>query len=220
MSGITSALVTPSNLVVWPGGQYITVTDLGFKPTTGTANPVQVLTLQSVNASVGATSGSASVTGVNVGSEEITFAAPGSAGNPDFVLSGCGSTSGSTLATGITAGCTSTITYTASGTTSQTNTFTLIGNTAVDGSALGNQITVTGAAEEPLGVWSGGGQQTLQFGATVTLTNTGILPLNISAVGSTNGTVGGVTDLTGTCGLFAKFEPGSILHGHIYVHRQ
>jgi hypothetical protein len=206
VSGITSAIVTPSNLVVWPGGQYLTVTDLGFTPTTGTANPVQVLTLQSVNASVGASSGSASVTGVNVGSQEITFAAPLSSGNSDFVLSGCGSTSGSTLGTGITANCTTTITYTPNGNSNLTDIFTLNGNTALDGSALGNQIAVSGVSEEPLGVWSGGGQQTSQFGATVTLTNTGILPLNIAAVGSTNGSVGGVTDLTGTCTLLPSLN--------------
>jgi hypothetical protein len=200
LSGFTSAIVTPSNLVVWQGGQYITVSDLGYQPASGTPSPTQMLTLQSVDASVDASSGSVSLTGVNVGNEEITFLAPTRTGTVSngaaFTYSGCAS-SGNTLEPGIVPNCTNTITYNGSGTATQTALFTLNGNAGVDGSALGNEILVSGSPEIPIGVFSGQGLQGSIFG-TVTLTNTGSLPLNLTAISATS-SFGGITITGGSC---------------------
>ncbi len=200
LSGLTSALVTPSNLAVWPGGQYITIADLGYQPASGTPSPVQVLTLQSVDASVNASSGAVSLTGVNVGNEEITFLAPTRTGTVSngaaFTYTGCAS-SGNTLEPGIVPNCTNTVSYNGSGTATQMAVFTLNGNSALDGSALGNQITVTGSPEIPIGVFSGQGLQGSIFG-TVTLTNTGSLPLNLTAISATS-SFGGITITGGSC---------------------
>jgi sugar lactone lactonase YvrE len=200
LTGLTSALVTPSNMVVWQGGQNISFSDLGYQPPSGTSSPIQVLTLQSQNATVNATSGSSSVTGVNVGNEEITFAAPGLGANTAFTLSGCGSSSGTTLATGIVPNCTATVTYNGSGTSAQSNIFTLNGNAGLDGSALGNKIFVSAAPATPLGVFTGSGEQSSPFG-TVTLTNQGSQPLTVTAISVTAGIVGTAQITGGSCTL-------------------
>jgi sugar lactone lactonase YvrE len=209
LSGLTSAIVTPSNLVVWPQGQFITIGDLGFQPTSGTASPVQVLTLQSLNASVDASSGSVSLTGVNVGNEEITFANPSPTrtgtvnGGAAFSYTGCAS-SGNTLEPGIVPNCTNTVTYNGSGTAPQTAIFTLAGTSTLDGSALGNTITVSGSPEIPVGVFSGQGLQGSIFG-TVTLTNTGLAPLNLTAISAKN-TIGGITITGGSCSPITSLQ--------------
>ncbi len=170
LSGLTSALVTPSNLVVWPGGQYITISDIGYQPASGPASPVQVVTLQSVNASVNAGSGSASVTGVDVGNYEATFSTPGKTGTiangAAFTLAGCG-VNGNTLGLSVANTCTSTITYT--GTATQSATFTLNGNSIDDYSLLGNQILVTATASVPPSGTTCNGTYTGTFQGNVTV---------------------------------------------------
>jgi hypothetical protein len=196
VSGLTSPLVTPTNMVLWPGGQNLTVADLGYEPTSGGgASPVQLLTLQSLNASVNATSGPAFVTGVNVGNEEITFAAPSPGTfSGGFTLANCGTT-GVTVEPGITAECLSTLSYNGSGTSSAT--FTLNGNVSLDNSVLGNMITVSGTPTVPIGqlVYNGPDNSLNQ---TVTLTNIWVGSLKISNI-AIQILSGGATVTGGTC---------------------
>jgi sugar lactone lactonase YvrE len=180
-SGIASVLVTPSNLVVWPNGQYITVTDIGYQPTSGQSSPTQLITLQSTNSTVDASSGSASVSGVNVGNMQATFNAFTQVGSPLFSLSGCGSTAGTTLSTGIINTCTSSITYTGSGTTSANATFTLNGNASSDNSTLGNKILAVATPNVPVGQFVNSGPAGGQT-QTATLTNIGKGLLTISNI--------------------------------------
>ena len=106
-----STVVTPSNLVVWPGGQSITVADIGYQPASGTGSPTQVLTLQAVNESgADVSAGPVSYTGIDVGNEEIHFVTPGNTNSANFALSECG-LSGTTLAIGATTDCTPTVTF-------------------------------------------------------------------------------------------------------------
>ena len=144
LSGITSPLVTPSAIVVWPQQNTISVLDIGYEPATGVGSPTQVLTLQSLYSLANASPGSANITGVNVGNKAIIFRAPRKSGsNPgQFTLSGCGAI-GNTLNPGITSACTTTINYIGAGTNPASANFTLRGRPGLDGSALGNVITVT-----------------------------------------------------------------------------
>jgi hypothetical protein len=141
LSGITSPLVTPSAVVVWPQQNTISVLDIGYEPATGVGSPTQVLTLQSLYSLANASPGSADVTGVDVGNKAIIFLAPQTRGNSgQFTLSGCGAV-GNTLNPGITSACTTTINYIGAGTSPASANFTLRGRPALDGSALGNVIT-------------------------------------------------------------------------------
>ena len=73
-SGLTSTLFIPSSIVVWPDQNTVSIADIGYQATSAPSPyPTQVLTLQSLNSSVDASSGSASVTGINVGNSEIKF---------------------------------------------------------------------------------------------------------------------------------------------------
>jgi sugar lactone lactonase YvrE len=211
-SGITSVLVTPSNLVVWPNGQYLTVTDIGYQPTSGVASPTQVITLQAINSSVDASLGSASVTGVDVGNEQITFLSDTRTGSNLFSLSGCG-TFNTTVEPSVTGSCTPTVTYTGSGTTSANATFTLNGDPALDNSGLGNKILATATPSVPVGVISGGGHET-SLTASVTLTNIGSGLLDISNLAIqgnaifTGGTCSTITSLSKnqSCNLIFTFS--------------
>jgi sugar lactone lactonase YvrE len=195
-SGITSVLVTPSNLVVWPNGQYITVTDIGYQPTSGTASPAQVVTLQAKNASVDASSGTATATGVDVGNEQIAFLADAQTGSNLFSLSGCG-TAGTTLAPGVAAGCTPTITYTGSGISNATATFTLNGDSAFDNSALGNQIFASATPNVPVGQFVNNGPVNgLNQTATLTNIGPGLLKVTNTAIQTV---FGGAIFTGGTC---------------------
>ena len=125
---------------------------------------------------------------VDVGNEEITSWHLPKRATSRAVLpspySGCGS-AGNTLEPGIVPNCTNTITYNGSGTADQTATFTLDGNASLDGSALGNEILVSGTPEVPGRHVERRGLQGSTFG-TVTLTNTGFLPLNLTAINATS----------------------------------
>ena len=198
LSGITSPLVTPSAVVVWPNQNTLSVLDIGYQPTSGAGSPTQVLTLTSLDTSVAATRGTVNLTGVNVGNKQITFLAPtkGGADPNSFSLTGCGA-AGSTVDPGLANSCVASINYTGGGTTQQTATFTLNGNAALDGSNLGNVISVNASPYLPQ----------LQFSLSqsgpsgvVTVTNVGPAPLNISQVNSSN-YVGTVTITGGTCSI-------------------
>ena len=168
---------------------------------------MQVLTLQSVNASVGASSGSASVTGVNVGSEEITFAAPGSTGNTAFRIvrlrkrkweHACDGHYGQLH------------NHDHLHTKRKCKSDRYLHFEWEHGIGRFRSGKSDRCFRRVGRAWLAYGAEavnkTSQFGATVTLTNTGILPLNIAAVGSTNGSLGGVTDLTGTCTLLPSLN--------------
>jgi sugar lactone lactonase YvrE len=189
-----STVVTPSNLVVWPGGQTVTVTDIGYQPQSGTGSPTQVLTLQAVNEAGGDVSaGPISYTGIDVGNEEIHFQAPGNTNPGSFALSECG-LGGTTLAIGTTTNCTPTVTFIGTGAGAQATTITLNGTLATDFSALGNTIAVTGEVSEPV---AGLTAPTISFSATntATLSNTGNVALTISSIQVS----GDATRAGGTC---------------------
>ena len=193
-----STVVTPSNLVVWPGGQSITVTDIGYQPASGTGSPTQVLTLQAANESGEDTSaGPVSFTGIDVGNEEIHFETPGNTNPGSFALSECG-LSGTTLAIGATTNCTPTVTFIGTAAGEQGTTITLKGDAATDYSALGNTIAVTGELNEPV---AGLAAPTISFSATntATLSNTGNQTLNITNIqvsGDATRATGGTCPLT------------------------
>ena len=203
LSGLTSPLITPSAVVVWPGQNTLSVLDIGYQPTNGPGNPTQVLTLQSFSTSVDATRGSVSLAGINVGNKQITFLAPtkGGANPARFSLSGCGD-AGSTLSPGLTNACTTTINYDGGGSTQQSAAFRLNGNAALDGSALGNIITVNATPYVPIGVLTGYGNQHGNFG-TITVQNQGPAPLNITALSAIPNTfivpLGNIAITGGTC---------------------
>jgi sugar lactone lactonase YvrE len=205
-SGITSVLVTPSNLVVWPNGQNLTVADIGYAPTSGgVTSPPQVITLQSANSSVDASLGSASVSGVNVGNVQISFLGETRVGSNLFTLSGCG-TSGVTVTPNVSNTCTSTVTYTGSGTTSAQATFTLNGNTALDNSALGNKIQAIATPNVPVGLFVYNGPRT-SVTQTATLTNIGKGLLNVSGF-SIQSVFGGAFFTGGSCSTITSLSQG------------
>jgi|GEM_PF-5249031 len=183
-SGFTTELVTPSNMVVWPGGQSITISDIGYA---SGGVPAQVLTLNAMNAAPLAVAPSGSVMGINVGNQEITFKTPSISGSnsSSFSVSGCGSDT-STLEPGIVNACTATVNYSGSGLGNAT--ITLLGNSNKDYSALGNQIPVTAQPNGPVAQVTAGSLVTVPaggFSVTVTITNVGgdgggSDPLNIS----------------------------------------
>jgi sugar lactone lactonase YvrE len=202
-----STLVTPSNLVVWPGGQSITVSDIGFEPQSAGGNPTQVLTLQSVNETVNASSGPVSVTGVNVGNEPIEFQPDTNTNSASFSFTGCGSgtggNGGATLAIGAAPTCSPTVAFIGTGT--KTATITLNGTLATDFSALGNKILATGEPNEPIANLTA---PTFSFSATntATLSNTGNVALSISNIQVT----GDATQASGgTCSTITPLAPNS-----------
>ena len=193
-----SGLDTPSNLVVWPGRQSITISDIGYQTSTGTVTPPQVFTLQAVNETVNVTTGSASYTGVNVGNEEITFAPPTYQDSNAFTLTGCGSSG--TLAVGIVPVCSPTVNFT--GTAYGSGFITI--NGIDDNSALGNLFTVSGGPDEPIAGLAGSTGFLAPTG-TATLTNTGGLPLIISNIQVTGK---GTNADTGTCVIGGSVPAG------------
>ena len=224
-SGLTSTLFNPSSIVVWPGQNTVSVGDIGFQAPTGSSPiPTQVLTLQSFKSSVDATSGSASVTGINVGNSEIRFLLPTETGAvTNFSLSGCG-TLFTTVEPGLTSACTSTITYSKNG-TGQSATFTLNGSQAFDYSALGNQIVVTATSNVPPsgtacnGTYSGvfQGNITVSAGQNCTFVNggaTGNVVENGGNLTLTQSQVGGNVQIMG--GTFT-IGPGSTVGGNLQI---
>lgn len=210
-SGISNLLVTPSSMVVWPGGHNITITDLGYTPTSGPASPSQVITLQAMNsATLDVSRGSASVTGINVGNQVITFDAPSRTGSlnggANFALVGCG-TNGVTVQPGIVNACSATVNYDGIGT--QNATFTLNGDASSDYSALGNQITAEAEPNEPVASISAGPLVSSQSGysVTVTITNLGLQPLILSGIQLTKPS--GAFLNGGTCSINQNLIPSA-----------
>ncbi|HEV2276169.1 MAG TPA: NHL repeat-containing protein [Acidobacteriaceae bacterium] len=211
-SGMSATLVTPSSVVVWPWNNSVSFVDTGYQPASGPGSPTQVITLASLNTYVNASKGTATPTAVNVGNTQISFLAPTLTGSSQFSLSGCGS-SGTTLDPGLASACTPTVTFTKQGTTSQTAVFTLNGNAAVDFTALGNQINVTGQPNEPIATISGGGSQNGALTGTLTLTNSGSKALHLSAITVTpvylfGVQLGTVTVTGGSCSAGTAIGPG------------
>ena len=225
-SGINSTLETPASLVVWPGGGSITIADIGLQQAGQPTIPAQVFTLSGALSTVNATSGSASVLGVNVGNTEATFLPPSQTGSRAFSLSGCGSASGDTLDTGIENTCVSTVSLTGSG--AQSATFTLNGNTTnhSDFSALGNQIVATATSNVPPsgnacnGTYSGifNGNITVSAGQNCIFVNggvTGNVQQNGGNLQLTQSQVGGNVQVNGG-GTFT-IGPGSTIGGNLQV---
>jgi sugar lactone lactonase YvrE len=223
VSGLTSTLFNPSSIVVWPGQNTVSVGDIGFQAPTGSSPyPTQVLTLQSFTSLVNASSGSASVTGINVGNTEIKFLLPGETGSvANISLSGCG-TLFTTVEPGLTSACTSTITDKQG--TGQA-TFTLNGSPAFDYSALGNQIVVNAPSNVPPsgtacnGTYSGifQGNITVSAGQNCTFVNGGVTG-NVTENGGnltlTQSQVGGNVQIMG--GTFT-IGPGSTVGGNLQI---
>jgi hypothetical protein len=225
-SGLTSTLFNPSSIVVWPGQNTVSVGDIGFQAPTGPSPyPTQVLTLQSFKSLVDASSGSASVTGINVGNTEIRFLLPFETGSvTNFSLSGCG-TLFTTVEPGLTSACTSTIAYSKRG-TGQSATFTLNGSQAFDYSALGNQIVATAASNVPPsgtacnGTYSGifQGNLTVSAGQNCIFVNGGVTG-NVQQNGGNleliQSQVGGNVQVNGG-GTFT-LGPGSTIGGNLQI---
>lgn len=183
-SGISNLLVTPSSMVVWPGGQNISIADIGYTPSTGPASPTQVITLEAFDTSVVVSTGSGILTGINTGNQQITFNAPGITGSAaghvftvDGSNSNCG-TSTTTISPGILNACPIQIDY--SGTGTHTAFVTLNGNTNDDYSVLGNVITAIATPEEPVASVSASGVS--GNSTTVTIKNLGADPLIITNI--------------------------------------
>lgn len=191
-SGIQSVLITASNMVLWPGSQKLSVADIGNQPQTGQATPAQVITLDATTSTVDASSGSATLTGVDVGNLPINFGTPGKTGNgaTDFTLTGCGS-NGSSVAPGLDASCTTTINY--SGPGNESATFRLDNS---QDQSTGNTIFATAHPSGPWGVLTAA---TANGYSTITLTNIGLQQLNVSNI-STSPIFGDITLLgNSTC---------------------
>lgn len=197
-SGLTQTLVTPSNLVVWPGGSQITVTDIGFQQQgSSQTKPTQVVTLNAFNTTITLSNDTGSAYGVNVGNQNIDFTTGSTDGN--FTLSSCAN-SGTTLDPGVAQTCTPTVTFAGSLASSQTGIFML------EGSAfqLGNQIKATAYPSTPIGDITGT-QFTLSDTATITITNTGGGSLDITNIQVT----GVAIDGGGTCTDGTALAPGA-----------
>jgi hypothetical protein len=225
-SGLTSTFLNPSSIVVWPDQNTVSIADFGYQPPSGPSPyPVQVLTLQSFKSLVDASSGSASVTGINVGNSEIKFLAPGETGNvSNFSLSGCGAAR-TTVEPGLPSACTTTITYSGKGTGQQSATFTLNGNRFFDYSPLGNQIVATATSNVPPsgtdcnGIYSGifQGNITVSAGQNCIFVNggvTGNVVENGGNLGLIQSSVGGNVQIHG--GTFT-LGPGSSIGGDLQI---
>lgn len=212
-SGLTSTLFNASSIVVWPDQHTVSIADFGYQPPSGPSPyPIQVLTLQSFTSLVDASSGSASVTGINVGNTEIGFLLPGETGNKNkFSLSGCGA-AGTTVEPGLTSACTTTITYSGKGTGPQSATFTLNGNPLFDYSALGNQIVATATSNVP------------PSGTACDGTYSGIFQGNITVSAGQNcifvngGVTGNVVENGGNLELIQSSVGGNVqIHGGTFI---
>lgn len=227
-SGLTSTLFNASSIVVWPDQNTVSISDFGYQPPSGPSPyPIQVLTLQSFKSVVDVGSGSASVTGINVGNSEIKFLAPGQKGNPNkFSLSGCGA-AGVTVEPGLTSACTTTISYSGKGNGQETVTFTLNGDPLFDYSVLGNQIvaSATGSSNVPPsgtacnGTYSGifQGNITVSAGQNCIFVNggvTGNVVENGGNLGLVQSQVGGNVQING--GTFT-LGPGSSIGGNLQI---
>ena len=228
-SGLASTLFIPSAIVVWPDQNTVSIADIGDQDTAATSQyPTQVLTLQSLNSSVNASSGSASVTGINVGNTEIEFDLPSETVTGflflDFSLSGCG-TLATTVEPGLTSACTSTITYSKKGPGQPTATFTLNGNQAFDYSGLGNKIVVTTTNVPPSGSACNGtydgifqGNITVSAGQNCVFTSGGGATGNVKENGGnlslTQSQVGGNVQISG--GTFT-LGPGTTIGGDLQI---
>jgi sugar lactone lactonase YvrE len=191
-SGITATLVTPTSLVVWPAGQNVTVTDIGFQGTgQGATYPTQVVSLDSTNTTLNApANSSASAMGVNTGNEVMNFTNPTTTGDTfAFTLSVCGSNNTS-VSTSVVSPCFPAIKnnnlY-----QNPTEDFYLANN----GAYAGSYIKATGQVQAPDAVLTGP-EFSFSQTVTVTLTNQGLATLNIYNINVT----GSASLSGGTCG--------------------
>lgn len=181
-SGIASVLMTASNMVLWPGGQKLTIADIGYQPQQGQAIPPQVITLDSTYSTVNVTSGSATVTGIDVGNQTVDFGNAGRTGSGNFTLADCGS-SGSSVSPDVDNACTTTINYSGAG--NQQATFYLNDD---QGQPLVDTIHAVANPAGPWGVLTATTPTNGNNGiSTITLTNIGSEPLTVSNVTSTGG---------------------------------
>lgn len=181
-SGIESVLLTASNMVLWPGGQKLTVADIGYQPQQGQATPAQVITLDATTSTADATSGSATITGINVGNQIIDFGAPGRTGSANFSLSDC-AVAGTSVGPGLNSACSITVNY--SGPGQESATFRLQDSQQ---QSLGDTIKAIAHPTGPWGVLTATKPSTGTNGfSTITLTNIGYQELDVSNVTASGG---------------------------------
>jgi hypothetical protein len=190
---MTATLITPTSLVVWPGGQNVTVTDIGFQGTgQGATYSPQVVSLDSTNTTLNApANSSASAMGVNTGNEVMNFTNPTTTGDTGaFTLSVCGSNNTS-VSPSVVSPCFPKITNTNFLYQNPTEDFYLANN----GAYAGSYIKATAQAQAPDAALSG---PTFTFSQTVTITlaNRGLATLNIYSINVT----GSAYQSGGTCG--------------------